>query len=177
MNRALAAAAVLSLLHALPAHADDGEPQAARAVLKDASGKDVGTANFARTSEGVTVSLRVTGLPPGTHAFHVHAVGKCDPPDFKSAGPHFNPGDRKHGWKNPQGHHAGDLPNVVVGPDGKGEVSATLADVSLGGGPTSLFHPGGTAVVVHADPDDERTDPAGNAGARIACGVVTSAKP
>ena len=174
MTRALAAAFALSLVPAFPARADHHEPQAARAALKDANGKEVGTATFARTKEGVTVSLQVAGLPPGTHAFHVHGVGKCDPPDFKSAGPHFNPGDRKHGKKNPQGHHAGDLPNVVVGADGKGQVSALLADVSLGEGPASLFQPGGTAVVVHADPDDEMTDPAGNAGARIACGVVTA---
>ena len=172
MRPALIALAALSSIHALPARADQ-DSHAARATLRDAKGQKVGAATFTRTKDGVTVALQVTGLPPGTHAFHVHAVGKCDAPDFKSAGPHFNPGERKHGMKNPQGHHAGDLPNVVVGADGTGQVSATLADVSLGEGPASLFHPGGTAVVVHADPDDEVTDPAGNAGARVACGVVT----
>ncbi len=149
-----------------------GTPAAARAVLKNARGQEVGTARFAAGSGGVTVVLSVKDLPPGTHAFHVHAVGACDPPDFQSAGPHFNPTGRKHGLKNPEGHHLGDLPNIAIGPDGKGEIRVVIADVNLEGGPKSLLGPQGTALVIHEKPDDEKTDPAGNSGARIACGVV-----
>jgi superoxide dismutase, Cu-Zn family len=145
---------------------------AARAVLKDAQGKEVGSATFEEADGGVAVAVRLSGLAPGKHGFHVHAVGKCDPPDFKSAGPHFNPGKRKHGLANPDGAHAGDLPNLVVGADGKGQASAVATGAALGDGAGSLFGTDGTALVIHADPDDEKTDPAGNAGARIACGVI-----
>ncbi len=144
----------------------------AKAALKNADAKDVGTATFSSTKGGVKVQVQVAGLPPGKHGIHVHAVGKCDSPDFKSAGPHFNPEGKKHGFHNPEGAHAGDLPNLTVGKDGKGKESFTLKGASLGDGAGSLFGPDGTALVVHADPDDEKTDPAGNSGARIACGVV-----
>jgi superoxide dismutase, Cu-Zn family len=167
MSRIAALAAAL-LLPAL-ASADG---RAARAVLKNAKGDRVGMALFVADGGQVTISLRVHDLPPGKHAFHVHAAGKCDPPDFTSAGPHFNPTGKKHGLKNPEGHHLGDLPNVEVGADGKGEAKATLTGASLAEGPLSLFGPQGTAVVIHEKADDEMTDPAGNAGPRIACGVV-----
>lgn len=161
---------LLAAAHALPARA--AEPTGARALLKNGQGADVGTALLRPVEGGVKVTLEVHGLPPGTHAFHVHAVGKCDDPEFKSAGPHFNPGHRKHGLRNPEGHHAGDLPNLVVGADGTGKAETVVRGVTLGEGPTSLLGPEGTALVVHASPDDEVSDPAGNAGARIACGVV-----
>jgi Cu-Zn family superoxide dismutase len=148
---------------------------AARAELRNAAGETVATATFEATPGGVELSLEATRLPPGAHGFHVHAVGKCEGPDFKSAGGHFNPTEKKHGLENPAGSHAGDLPNLVVGADGKGKIKVQLA-VALDGGPSSLFHEGGTALVVHADPDDMKTDPAGNAGARIACGVIARAK-
>jgi Cu-Zn family superoxide dismutase len=144
----------------------------AAAELKDASGKTVGSATFSATGGGVKVEVKVGGLKPGAHGFHVHAVGRCDGPDFKSAGGHFNPGGKQHGLENPQGHHGGDLPNLQVGADGSGRATATLAGVTLGEGADSLFHEGGTALVIHADADDGKTDPAGNSGARIACGVV-----
>jgi Cu-Zn family superoxide dismutase len=144
----------------------------ARAELRNAAGETVATATFEPGPSGVELRIEATRLPPGTHGFHLHAVGRCEGPDFKSAGGHFNPGERKHGLENPAGPHAGDLPNLVVGPDGKGRASARLS-VALDAGPSSLFHEGGTSLVVHADPDDMRTDPAGNSGARIACGVVT----
>ena len=167
---ALAIAVALPTVH--PARAADAT--SARALLKNGQGADVGTALLKPVQGGVKVTVEVHGLPPGTHAFHVHAVGKCDDPEFKSAGPHFNPGNRKHGVRNPEGHHAGDLPNLVVGADGTGKAETIVTGVTLGEGPTSLLGPQGTALVVHASPDDEVSDPAGNAGARIACGVVRS---
>lgn len=169
----------LALIAALlvPAAALAEAPLAARAVLKDAKGATVGTATLvAERDGGVFVMLQVQGLPPGTHAFHVHAVGKCDPPDFQTAGPHFNPTGKKHGTKNPEGHHLGDLPNVEVSASGNGEARAVVKGASLAAGPASLFGPQGTALVVHQNPDDEMTDPAGNAGARIACGVIERSK-
>ena len=129
----------------------------------------------ARASPGATVELKVkvTDLTPGNHGIHVHAVGMCEAPEFKTAGGHFNPTGKKHGLDNPEGHHGGDLPNLSVGADGHGTLTTTLEGLTLGAGDTSLFHAGGTALVVHADPDDEKTDPSGNSGARVACGVVS----
>lgn len=146
---------------------------AAHAELKDAQGRTVGQAMFEETTEGVRVVLDAKNLPPGPHGFHVHETGKCDAPDFKTAGAHFNPGKKQHGHQNPKGPHAGDLPNLEVSADGTGRASAVAAGATLGQGPTSLLKDGGTALVVHAKPDDGKTDPAGNAGARIACGIVT----
>ncbi len=148
----------------------------ARAELKSAGGETVATATFATVPGGVEVTVVASRLAPGAHGFHVHAAGKCEGPDFKSAGGHFNPSDRKHGLENPAGPHAGDMPNLVVGADGKGTATAKLAGVTLESGPASLFHEGGTALVVHADADDMKTDPSGNSGARIACGVVERSK-
>ncbi len=149
---------------------------AVTADLKDAAGKEVGTATFAAGKGGVTVDVKAWGLTPGPHGFHVHAVGSCEGPDFKTAGGHFNPAGKHHGLDNPQGHHGGDMPNLVAGPDGKGHAAATLAGVTLGQGDASLFHAGGTSVVIHADADDGKSDPAGNSGARIACGVIHRGK-
>ena len=143
-----------------------------RAVLRNAEGKQVGTATFTPADAGVKVQVQVAGLTPGKHGIHVHAVGKCEPPEFKSAGPHFNPFGRKHGVLNPEGAHAGDLANLEVGKDGKATATFTARGASLGPGEGSLFGPDGASLVIHADPDDERTDPAGSSGARIACGVV-----
>jgi Cu-Zn family superoxide dismutase len=145
---------------------------AAQARLVDAQGKQVGTATFTPADGGVSVDATVSGISPGKHGFHIHDAGKCEAPGFKSAGPHFNPTDRKHGHDNPDGAHAGDLPNIDVGADGKGKASYVAKGVSLDDGPGSLFAGDGTALVVHANPDDGKTDPAGNAGDRIACGVI-----
>ena len=120
--------------------------------------------------------VKVSGLTPGNHGVHVHGAGLCEGPDFKTAGGHFNPAAKQHGLENPMGHHGGDMPNLVVGADGKGQAGAILAGVSLGEGDASLFHAGGTSLVIHADADDEKSDPAGNSGARIACGVIHRAK-
>jgi len=142
------------------------------ASLKDAQGRKVGTARFTSAKAGVRVHVEVTGLSPGKHGIHIHAAGQCEAPDFKSAGGHFNPGERKHGLHNPDGAHAGDLPNLVVAKNGKGKADFVAKGAVLGKGKGSLFGPDGTAIVIHAGPDDEKTDPSGNSGDRIACGVV-----
>ena len=145
----------------------------AKADLADSKGASVGTAKLKETPQGVSLALEVSNLPPGVHGFHIHAVGKCEPPGFTSAGGHFNPEGKKHGWENPEGHHAGDLHNLTVDANGKAKVKVVVTGVTLGDGPNSLFQPQGTALVIHASPDDNKTDPAGNAGARIACGVIS----
>ena len=141
------------------------------AAVRDASGRALGTLTLAQTAQGITVSGRLTGVPPGEHAIHIHAVGRCDPP-FESAGPHWNPTNRQHGAQNPQGPHLGDLPNLSVGRDSTVTVQATTPGGTLRGS-NALLDPDGAAVVIHARADDNRTDPAGNAGDRIACGVAS----
>lgn len=145
---------------------------AAKATLKDAQGKDVGTATLTPAKGGVKVQVQAANLSPGKHGIHIHAAGKCEPPDFKSAGGHFNPAGKKHGLQSPEGPHAGDMPNLVVAKNGKGKGTFTAKGATLGDGEGTLFGPDGTALVIHADPDDEKTDPAGNSGARIACGII-----
>jgi len=149
-------------------------PQKATAVLKTAAGVEVGTATIAPTTRGtaITINASFSKLPPGVHAIHVHNVGKCEGPDFASAGGHFNPTSKQHGKDNPNGAHAGDLPNFEVAADGTGHISYAVPDMTFGDGPNSIFHPGGTALVIHAAADDYKTDPSGNAGARLACGVI-----
>jgi Cu-Zn family superoxide dismutase len=144
----------------------------ATATLRDAAGKVVGTATITPGDGGVKISVSVSGVAPGLHGFHVHAVGKCEGPEFKSAGGHFNPATREHGLDNPKGSHAGDMPNLSVGADGTGKGDFLARGATLEPGPGSLFPDGGTALVLHAAPDDMKSDPAGNAGARIACGVI-----
>jgi Cu-Zn family superoxide dismutase len=144
----------------------------AKAVLMLADGKEVGTVLLTQTKAGVRLRVNVNGLSPGEHGFHIHAVGKCEPP-FTSAGPHFNPNERKHGLQSREGHHAGDMRNLRVLKSGKATATLTNAGVTLEKDkPNSLFKEGGTAIVVHAQPDDQLTDPSGNSGDRIACGVV-----
>ena len=147
----------------------------AMADLKTPDGKSVGMATFTPESGGVRLKVQASGLPAGDHGIHVHAVGKCDAPDFMTAAGHFNPGSRQHGLNNPQGAHAGDMPNLKVAPDGTGTFDFLLKDVTTATGTGSLFGPDGTALVIHAGPDDEVTDPTGNSGGRIACGVIMRA--
>jgi Cu-Zn family superoxide dismutase len=143
--------------------------------LKDAKGQSVGTATItgAKGGSGVTIKLNVKDLPPGEHAAHIHGVAKCEAPGFTSAGPHFNPDKKHHGLENPEGPHAGDMPNFTVKANGTGKTTLTDPRVNLGEDDHSVFANGGTALVIHAKADDMKSDPAGNAGDRIACGVIT----
>jgi Cu-Zn family superoxide dismutase len=146
--------------------------QNAHATLKNAEGKDVGAATLTQTPSGVLIAISLKGVPAGEHAFHVHAAGKCEPP-FTSAGGHFNPESKKHGLMAMEGHHAGDMPNLHIPASGDFAVEVLNTAVTLEKGkPNSLIGANGTALVVHAGKDDYKTDPTGDAGGRIVCGVV-----
>ncbi|HEX2725771.1 MAG TPA: superoxide dismutase family protein [Beijerinckiaceae bacterium] len=143
--------------------------------MVDAKGNRVGDVTLASHTDGVRLTGDLHDLPPGTHGTHIHSVGRCDPPDFKSAGDHFNPAAKQHGDQNPQGAHAGDLGNITIGQDGKGQFEAIAKGVTIEAGAASLARPGGTSLVIHAREDDRKSDPSGNSGERIACGVFASA--
>ncbi|MBX9796041.1 superoxide dismutase family protein [Sphingomonas sp.] len=137
------------------------------ASLRTATGADVGRATARQTKGGLRLTVDVMGMPPGEHGAHIHAVGRCDPTDFMTAGGHWNPAATKHGLMNPAGPHEGDLPNLIVGNDGHGTLGVTIKGATMAG----LLDSDGSAMIVHAARDDQVSDPSGNSGARIACGV------
>lgn len=147
----------------------------ATARMTDRDGKALGTITLTETSQGVLLTGALTQLPPGPHGFHLHGVGKCEPP-FTSAAGHFNPDDKKHGFLEASGHHAGDLPNLHVSSDGKANIDVLAVGLTLSGRTRNLLDQDGTAIVLHIKADDYKTDPAGDSGDRIACGVVGRAQ-
>lgn len=170
VRTSLAAVALLMALSA--AVGKDIKQKAVTVKLQDGQGKAVGTATLSPIAAGVSIQLDVRRLPPGDHAIHVHQTAKCEGPDFKSAGGHFNPDGKHHGLQNPEGPHAGDIPNFIVDAKGNSKATVVAPNVTLTDGPHSVFTGGGTALVIHARADDGKTDPAGNSGDRIACGVI-----
>src|SRR3982074_1283865 len=140
--------------------------------LNDAQGKSVGTAELTPAAQAVSIRLNLMNLTPGEHAIHVHTVAKCEGPAFTTAGPHLNPDMKHHGLQNPEGPHAGDMPNFTVAADGTAKATVVAPGVTAGGDSHSVFTNGGTALVIHAKADDMKSDPAGNAGDRIACGTI-----
>ena len=171
-NAALGFLAGVALL--LVATAACSESNSAQAQLKDPGGRVVGEASLTATSDagGVEIYLRVHDLPPGTHGVHIHDVGRCDPPEFTSAAGHFNSGGKQHGLENPNGPHNGDLPNLIVQPDGAGALKAVTARLQDLGEGQNFFNGDGVALVIHGGPDDQTSDPSGNSGPRIACGQI-----
>lgn len=175
MRLAVVMAGALALAACNEGKVETGMPVAggARAVamLKSATGADVGRATVTEVTGGLRVTIDAMALPPGTHGAHIHATGRCDAPDFTTAGGHWNPTGMKHGSMNPQGPHEGDIPNLVIDSGGRGTIGATIPGATL----ATLLDSDGAALVIHAGPDDLMTDPSGNSGARIACGVFAPA--
>jgi superoxide dismutase, Cu-Zn family len=157
--------------------AQGAPPPQAKGEFKHAAGEAIGNLTMTQLPDGtVMVSAEVKGMPPGDHGFHIHAVGSCAP-NFDAAGPHYNPQSKQHGLENPDGPHAGDLPSITVRPDGGGTLSAKTTLVTITPGPTTIFDGDGSAVIIHAQPDDQKTDPSGNSGARIVCAVLQPVAP
>jgi Cu-Zn family superoxide dismutase len=172
-RRSLALAALFALVSSGCAMSGNtGDRTTASAQLQDARGAIKARATAEQAGDAVRIRLDASGMPAGTYAAHVHTTGACAAPDFTSAGPHWNPTGAQHGKDNPAGMHKGDLPNLEVRTDGRGRLEYLIEGATLAGGSAPLLDADGAAVVVHAQLDDHRTDPSGNAGARIACGVL-----
>lgn len=171
--RALALGLALLMLAGCASMSPSATSITATAELRNVSGQPVGTAMFTQVDSIVRIVIEAQGLPSGIKGVHIHEVGACEGPTFSSAGGHFNPLGKQHGSLNPQGPHAGDLASITVGADGKGRMETTTELITLGTGASSLFDANGSALVIHAAPDDFRTDPTGNSGARIACGTIS----
>lgn len=169
MRGTLAAMAAAGCLAISQAQAQES----VNAVLINPDGEEIGTVAISQIAQGLRIFAQAEDLPPGVHAFHIHETAQCDTPSFESAGGHYNPTGMQHGWDNPEGPHAGDFPNVHVHEDGKLAVEYFTAALTLSEGENTLFDDDGSAVVVHEGPDDYQSDPAGHAGARIACGVIS----
>ena len=156
--------------HAHGHHSHGGAPL--HADIIDGQGQTKGKAVLRQTKDGIDVDVKGVGLLAGVHAVHIHAVGTCTGPDFTSAGSHWNPGRKQHGHDNPAGAHMGDMPNMTVGADGTGVLKTVIKNASITGGEAPLLDTDGAAVVIHAAADDYKTDPTGNAGGRVACGIL-----
>ena len=155
----------------LPVSGDKGE--VVKVSIVNTEGNGIGDAILTEASDGITFTIKAEGLPPGKHGIHVHEKGECAPPSFESAGSHFNPTDKEHGFNNLKGFHLGDLPNIEVGPDGKLDAIVTTAELTLKPGKeNSILDDDGSALVIHEKEDDYKTDPSGNSGNRIACAVI-----
>lgn len=155
----------------LPVSGDNGK--VIKVSIVNTEGNDIGQAVLTEAADGLTFKIKAEGLPPGEHGIHVHEKGECTPPSFESAGSHFNPTDKEHGFNNLKGFHLGDLPNVEVGPDGRLEAVVTTAELTLKPSQqNSILDNDGSALVIHEKADDYKTDPSGNSGDRIACGVI-----
>jgi superoxide dismutase, Cu-Zn family len=147
-------------------------PAPVEGILRNPAGADLGTVRLSERDGLILVHIKATGLAPGSHGTHLHAAGRCDAPDFQSAGAHHNPSGKQHGILNPNGHHLGDLPNLIVAQDGRAEAIDEVMGPEAKTGLKAFVGSAGLALVIHADPDDQRTDPSGNSGARIACAVI-----
>lgn len=171
---ALGFVAAMGLITVSSTEAQKPPKKTVKIKLETSHGQPAGTVTFSNVKNGVKMKISLENIPFGEHAVHIHEHAVCDAPDFHGAGGHFNPAGKHHGYNNPEGHHNGDLPrNVSVGEDHRGEATFVLHDISLDpSAPDSIFANGGTSVVVHEKADDMKSDPSGNAGNRIACGVV-----
>ena len=179
VTRMAAAAGVIGLGMAActPAGQTAGEtarPRSYEIPAYNAQGQQVASVRLTQQGrDSVRLVVTTTGVAAGTHGTHLHAVGRCDTPDFTTAGPHLNPTSRQHGLRNPQGPHLGDMPNLVVAANGQGTLQHTVAGTLTPGQPP-IFDADGTALIIHASADDQVTDPSGNSGARIACAVIAT---